>query len=326
MRPRTRLAPAGAPQIAVVVIAAVVIAAVLAVPGVAPAQFAGADTLYGGGAMGFTYRQTPFPFYSGVLDIAGDALLPDGSWNPDQTEAVGGGMGMMTPDSVATAIYAIQDNGNQTYDVGLTILRTFGPLRPGSFPVDVQNGTAAFFFIDDVAVIALPDTLDAASLIEWFTNLPAAHKFVSISGSIAVSAVSADTLAGTFSGLATDIDNLTFLVNVSAGHFALRGLDTTVPVADVLSGRPAVSVAPNPFNPRTTVGFSLPHPQRVAVEVFDLRGRRVRTLHDGVLAAGPQRLAWDGKDERGAGVGGGVYLVKVGGDGWQRSARMTYLP
>lgn len=292
----------------------------------AQAQFAGADTLYAGGALGFSYRQTPFPFYSGVLDIEGDAFLPDGGWNPDQTEAVGGGMGMMTPDSVATGVYAVRDNGNQTYDVGLAVLRTLGPLQPGVYPIDIQAGTAAFFFIDDAATVALPDTLDAAALIAWFMDLPAAHKFVSLTGNLSVSVVSADTLAGTFTGTATDIDNLAFLINVTGGRFALRGLDTTLPVSELVSLQPTVRVAPNPFNPRTEIGFSLPIAQHVGVQVYDLGGRRVRTLHDGVLAAGPQKLSWDGRGERGNAVGAGVYLVKVTGAGWQHSARMTYLP
>ncbi len=100
------------------VLVTTLLGALLAWPGVARAQFSGADTLYAGGALGFTYRQTPIPIYSGVFDVEGEGLLPDGGWHPGQTEAVGGGMGLVTPDSVGTAIYAVLDNNDGTYDVG----------------------------------------------------------------------------------------------------------------------------------------------------------------------------------------------------------------
>jgi flagellar hook assembly protein FlgD len=47
------------------------------------------------------------------------------------------------------------------------------------------------------------------------------------------------------------------------------------------------------------------------VEVFDLLGRRVRTLDRGPRAAGAQRVAWDGRDAAGAPVTPGLYHVRV---------------
>ncbi len=303
------------------------LATLLMLPCAALAQFSGADTLYAGGAVGFTYRQTPIPIYSGVFDVEGDALLPDGSWNPGQTEAVGGGMGMVTPDSVATAIYAIKDNGDATYDVGLAFLRTFGPLQPGIYPINVQTGSALFVFIDDAAMVALPDTLDVPTIIQWFQDLPADHKFVSLSGSISVSTVSADTLAGTFSGTASDIDNVFFLISVTNGHFELRGLDPLLATPDLLPVVPlALTVAPNPFNPRTSISFDLPRAQDVEAGIYDVSGRLVRVLQRGAMAEGRQRLDWDGSNDGGVRMGAGVYLVRVRGEGWRHSAKLTLLP
>lgn len=300
------------------------LAATLLLPGLAAAQFSGADTLYAGGAVSFSYRQTPFPIYSGEFTVEGDALLPDGGWSPGQTTAVGGGMGLITPDSVATAIYAIQDNGNDTYDVSLTVLRSFGPLQPGTFPINAQTGAALFLFIDDAATVALPDTLDAQTIIQWFQDIPAAHKFVSLSGNITVSTVSADTLAGTFAGTATDIDNIFLLINVSDGAFALRGRDPLVATPEVVPVVPTMlSVTPNPFNPRTTIAFALGEAQFVSAEIYDLQGRRVKVLHWGGMAAGRQELTWEGVDEGGVRVGAGVYLVRVSGPGWQQTTKLT---
>ena len=66
---------------------------------------------------------------------------------------------------------------------------------------------------------------------------------------------------------------------------------------------------PNPFNPATTIRFSLAEPGRVRLAVCDVAGRAVRSLVDGPLAAGEHAAVWDGRDERGAAMSSGVYLV-----------------
>ena len=55
---------------------------------------------------------------------------------------------------------------------------------------------------------------------------------------------------------------------------------------------------------------------QVVLEVFDLRGRLVRSLFRGELASGPQSIPWDGKDDRGHGLASGTYLAGLErGDG-----------
>ncbi len=71
--------------------------------------------------------------------------------------------------------------------------------------------------------------------------------------------------------------------------------------------------APNPFNPSTTIAFSLPEGGAVAhhLDVYDARGRLVRRLSDGVLAAGRHEVVWDGRDDQGAPAAAGVYLYRL---------------
>lgn len=77
---------------------------------------------------------------------------------------------------------------------------------------------------------------------------------------------------------------------------------------------------PNPFNPSTTISFSLRQSQRVNLTIYDIRGRRVKTLRDAVLTAGKHYLIWDGCDSDGRNVGGGVYLLRMqaGSDSFSR--------
>lgn len=68
---------------------------------------------------------------------------------------------------------------------------------------------------------------------------------------------------------------------------------------------------PVPFSSRTSIHFDLRRAGRVEVAIYDISGRRVTTLLDGELSAGPQSLAWNGRDERGARLRSGVYLAVI---------------
>ncbi|MCB1184316.1 hypothetical protein KDM41_12845 [bacterium] len=84
--------------------------------------------------------------------------------------------------------------------------------------------------------------------------------------------------------------------------------------------------APNPANPRTTVGFVLDRAANVGVEIVDVAGRRVRTLAPPVRRqAGAHRFAWDGCDDGGRGVASAVYLVRLTGDGAGSQSRPVTL-
>jgi hypothetical protein len=70
--------------------------------------------------------------------------------------------------------------------------------------------------------------------------------------------------------------------------------------------------APNPFNPRTTISFSLgTDALRASLRIYDVAGRLVRTLHQGALPAGEHTVIWQGKDESGHSVASGVYYYRL---------------
>jgi len=69
---------------------------------------------------------------------------------------------------------------------------------------------------------------------------------------------------------------------------------------------------PNPFNPTTNVAYSVPREGQVFLAVYDVSGRLVRTLVDAPShGAGGHTVVWDGTDERGAVVAGGVYFARL---------------
>ena len=71
---------------------------------------------------------------------------------------------------------------------------------------------------------------------------------------------------------------------------------------------------PNPFNPSTTVAWSLPSAGSLRLDVYDPAGRHLRTLREGPALAGPGSLLWDRRDEAGRPLPSGVYLLQLRGD------------
>jgi hypothetical protein len=69
--------------------------------------------------------------------------------------------------------------------------------------------------------------------------------------------------------------------------------------------------APNPFNPRTTIRFSLPTTGPATVRVFAADGHLVRTLVDHVMPAGDHAIDWDGRDRQGRPAAAGAYVVRL---------------
>ena len=73
-----------------------------------------------------------------------------------------------------------------------------------------------------------------------------------------------------------------------------------------------VSVSPNPFNPSTTIRFTLPRAMPVTAEVWSVAGARVRVLADEkTFAPGDNELRWDGRNDQGSPAASGVYFVRV---------------
>ena len=68
---------------------------------------------------------------------------------------------------------------------------------------------------------------------------------------------------------------------------------------------------PNPFNPSTNIDVSLPGAAKVTVVVYDLLGREVATLANGVYPAGTHRLVWNAGDDAGHPAASGVYFVRL---------------
>ncbi len=82
---------------------------------------------------------------------------------------------------------------------------------------------------------------------------------------------------------------------------------------------------PNPFNPSTTIAFALERSGPVKLQVYDARGRLVRTLVDEAREAGAHSVAWDGRDNGGRSSAAGVYLYRLDAGSSSLQRKMTLL-
>jgi hypothetical protein len=80
---------------------------------------------------------------------------------------------------------------------------------------------------------------------------------------------------------------------------------------------------PNPFNPSTTIAFSISERSNVELSIYDLRGRRIRTLIRGEISPGDHTVVWDGTDERGGRIGSGSYFYRITTNGVVVTRRMV---
>jgi hypothetical protein len=82
---------------------------------------------------------------------------------------------------------------------------------------------------------------------------------------------------------------------------------------------------PNPFNPTTTIEFAVAVPARVQLVIYDVAGRRVRTLVDGQRRPDVYSVTWDGVDDRGQRVASGIYFYRLTAGAFSQTRKMVLL-
>jgi len=115
-------------------------------------------------------------------------------------------------------------------------------------------------------------------------------------------------------------DDVSILINLTNQMGVSVTLNTQVPGTPNL-----LTNYPNPFNPITTLHFSIPRSAFVRIDVFDVTGRRVKKLVDRYIEAGEFETTWNGKDSRGVSVGSGVYFARMATGNFTTAAKMVLI-
>ncbi len=82
---------------------------------------------------------------------------------------------------------------------------------------------------------------------------------------------------------------------------------------------------PNPFNPVTTISYSVKEAGRVKLEIYNIKGQKVRSLVDENHAAGHYKQVFDARDNRGRSLSSGVYLIRMIAPGYQKVSKMMLM-
>ena len=116
-------------------------------------------------------------------------------------------------------------------------------------------------------------------------------------------------------------------VDMMANIMEYLGKAPTAPGTGTDDGSVLVSrldhARPNPFNPRTTIEYSIAASGRVTLRVYDLAGREVRTLVDRDVESGEHKIVWDGTTDAGRRAASGVYFVRMEAPGRADAFRAT---
>ncbi len=129
------------------------------------------------------------------------------------------------------------------------------------------------------------------------------------------------------------IDDIVAIHYYSYGNYKLiprspddiHGHTTDVESAPVVNSFELSQNYPNPFNPTTTIEFRIAKQGQYTLTVYDVLGRRVRTLTDGIQAAGLHRVRWDGRDDAGNIVSAGIYFYTLKGENFKMTKKMLLI-
>jgi hypothetical protein len=102
-------------------------------------------------------------------------------------------------------------------------------------------------------------------------------------------------------------------------HPPVTGVDEEVALPQALK---IIGNSPNPFNPATTISFSLSARSETELSIYSATGQRIRTLVSGNQTAGSHSVIWDGLDDSGKPVSSGVYLSRLTAEKYTVTGKM----
>ncbi|MCL1827503.1 MAG: T9SS type A sorting domain-containing protein, partial [Candidatus Cloacimonetes bacterium] len=113
---------------------------------------------------------------------------------------------------------------------------------------------------------------------------------------------------------------------ISRGAYQMEGStsitpdDGLLPLQSKLTGN-----YPNPFNPETTISFYTVEKGIVRLEIYNIKGQKIKTLTDEFYEAGEHKVVWNGVDENDKAVSSGIYFSRLTGDGFTSVMKMVLM-
>ncbi|MFN0151105.1 MAG: T9SS type A sorting domain-containing protein [bacterium] len=128
-------------------------------------------------------------------------------------------------------------------------------------------------------------------------------------------------------GVALASDNNVYAVglgnSITTIKYAQSPVDVPAPTSDGVGRVTLLASEPNPFRSDVALRYSLSGTTRVRLAIFDVSGRLVANLVDGVRGHGEHRVFWDGRDARGIATPPGVYVMRLSGGSGEVSRKIV---
>ncbi|MEN8008587.1 MAG: FlgD immunoglobulin-like domain containing protein, partial [Candidatus Krumholzibacteriota bacterium] len=301
--------------------------------------------------------------YSEILYTSGDLkvhTISNGDFNRDPGDDVGVLTGwldlgekdmFLTGDNLASDL-AAAGPANQDFlenYMGVTLANfNVRPLiqnqtSPRVAPVYVANPDRIFYHSSTwVAYGGCPD-INMFDAVQTRGSAVREAEFLDVSGHGGFFSYSAVTLnrVGTSRIVSMPLDLMYVITDPNTGGSPLSGrglllrdvlnfFGIFIIINDVPDDLPGIAFQavnfPNPFNPSTTIKYSLPKAGHLKLSVYNVRGQLVKTLIDGPRPAGAgQTVVWDGSDNLGSAAASGVYFYEARAHGDVRIGKTTLL-
>ena len=264
--------------------------------------------------LGYIYPANPYAFCSGGLafDITTGRLFAVGDLNQPPYQRTS----LVELSTVTGAAAPIGDNGGAgTYLSGLGCDPQTGILYANGFR----------FFDQNSALFALDKGSGAGTFI--------GNHGLTLGRKMNYAGLAVNPVTGTmysFGSFSASQNNLYSVSKASGLATSVApespngvGVDGALVYAgtDILGADPATPLSlplrawPNPARARVSFVFGLRRTGDVTLALFDLAGRRVSTVAEARLSAGPQQLQWNGADARGGRAAAGLYFAMLRADG-----------
>jgi ribosomal protein L21E len=195
-----------------------------------------------------------------------------------------------------------------------------------SFPIPILSSS--------MAVLAKCDAADVGDILLARVNgeIRGAEKFIASGGNTAVLIQIYTETAGeeiVFSILKPDNTELALSTTLSSQPQETIGTYPNFLILEPKAGEEPITIPtrlngcyPSPFNPSTTISFSVAKDNiPISIEIFNIRGQKVRTLMNDSVQKGSHNQVWDGKDDNMHNVSSGTYIITMKAAGYTKTTK-----
>lgn len=214
-----------------------------------------------------------------------------------------------------------EGSGSITYDLTENAFdgMIYGALWDEGYPMIVEDGSVAGLVLADSTWVPVEDAIITLGEYETTTFSDGSYTIDVPPGEYQLTCEHDDYQYYTHPENVIVESNMITEVNVSLTPL-VGSHNTTLPEVTELNGN-----YPNPFNPTTTISFSVIEQSNIDISIYSIKGQKIKTLVKSLFGTGVHSTVWNGNDDSGEPVSSGVYFYKLKVNGKTEATRKMLL-